>query len=196
MLYYKAYKHYEKLNVQIQGQFFPEMISMCYAATTILYTLGNIINRIFSVNIRLRNIIVATWKDGIKMQYSLIKYIPTKKEYKNMIKEYVLKVQQYEPTFKGPNISFVGGCYIATSVYGSYDCPEVWTLRRYRDNELASSWYGRLFIRCYYSVSPTLVKLFGNKKWFNTYCMVKLNRIVRKLQSKGFENTPYDDKLF
>lgn len=25
------------------------------------------------------------------------------------------------------------GCYVATCVYGSYDCPEVWTLRRFRD---------------------------------------------------------------
>lgn len=25
------------------------------------------------------------------------------------------------------------GCYIATSVYGSYDCPEVWNLRCFRD---------------------------------------------------------------
>ena len=25
------------------------------------------------------------------------------------------------------------GCYIATCVYGSYDCPQVWILRRYRD---------------------------------------------------------------
>jgi len=28
------------------------------------------------------------------------------------------------------------GCYIATAVYGSYNCPEVWTLRRYRDIKL------------------------------------------------------------
>ena len=26
-----------------------------------------------------------------------------------------------------------GACYVATAVYGSYDCPEVWTLRRFRD---------------------------------------------------------------
>ena len=26
-----------------------------------------------------------------------------------------------------------GPCYVATAVYGSYDCPEVWTLRRFRD---------------------------------------------------------------
>ena len=27
------------------------------------------------------------------------------------------------------------GCYIATCVYGSYDCPQVLTLRRFRDYE-------------------------------------------------------------
>ena len=47
------------------------------------------------------------------------------------------------------------GCYIATAVYGSYDCPEVWTLRRYRDNELAKTWYGRAFIHSCYAISPT-----------------------------------------
>ena len=40
-----------------------------------------------------------------------------------------------------------GGCYVATAVYGSYDCPQVWTLRRYRDYTLAETWYGRAFIR-------------------------------------------------
>ena len=39
-----------------------------------------------------------------------------------------------------------GGCYVATAVYGSYDCPQVWTLRRFRDYTLAGSWYGRTFI--------------------------------------------------
>ena len=28
------------------------------------------------------------------------------------------------------------GCYVATCVYGSYDCPEVWILRRFRDESL------------------------------------------------------------
>ena len=41
------------------------------------------------------------------------------------------------------------GCYVATAVYGSYDCPQVWTLRRFRDHTLAASWYGRAFIRAY-----------------------------------------------
>ncbi|MBE6567884.1 MAG: hypothetical protein E7657_04415 [Ruminococcaceae bacterium] len=87
-----------------------------------------------------------------------------------------------------------GGCYVATCVYGSYDCPEVWTLRRYRDDTLGASWYGRLFVRVYYAVSPTLVKWFGETRWFKRLWRGKLDRMVKKLQDKGVESTPYKDK--
>lgn len=85
------------------------------------------------------------------------------------------------------------GCYIATCVYGSYDCPQVWTLRRYRDNDLGKTWYGRLFIKIYYAISPKIVKLFGKTKWFKKICQGKLDKIVNKLQNKGYESTPYQD---
>lgn len=84
-----------------------------------------------------------------------------------------------------------GGCYVATAVYGSYDCPEVWTLRRYRDYELAETWHGRLFIKAYYAISPTIVKWFGDTAWFKKMWKGKLDRMVSNLQQKGFENTPY-----
>ena len=87
-----------------------------------------------------------------------------------------------------------GGCYVATAVYGSYDCPEVWTLRRYRDNQLAKTWYGRLFIHTYYAISPTLVKWFGDTQWFKNMWKPKLDKMVDKLQKEGVENTPYQDK--
>ena len=86
------------------------------------------------------------------------------------------------------------GCYVATCVYGSYDCPQVWTLRRYRDDTLGATWYGRAFIRTYYAISPTLVKWFGNTKWFKKLWKGKLDRMVAKLQSNGVEDTPYEDK--
>lgn len=89
-----------------------------------------------------------------------------------------------------------GGCYIATAVYGSYDCPEVWTLRRFRDYSLAESWYGRLFIRIYYAVSPTLVKWFGKATWFKRIWKDKLDNMVQRLQNEGYENTPYNDKIW
>ncbi len=86
------------------------------------------------------------------------------------------------------------GCYIATAVYGSYDCPEVWTLRRYRDNILAETWYGRLFIKTYYVISPTLVKWYGNTDWFKKMWKGKLDRMVADLQAEGVESTPYKDR--
>ena len=39
------------------------------------------------------------------------------------------------------------GCYIATCVYGSYDCPQVRTLRRFRDEVLKQSAPGRAFVK-------------------------------------------------
>ena len=86
------------------------------------------------------------------------------------------------------------GCYVATAVYGSYDCPQVWTLRRYRDYTLAETWYGRAFIKTYYAISPTLVKWFGHTDWFKNMWKGKLDRMVAKLQANGIESTPYKDR--
>lgn len=87
-----------------------------------------------------------------------------------------------------------GGCYVATCVYGSYDCPQVWTLRRYRDNVLAATLYGRAFIRTYYAISPTLVRWFGHTAWFKRTWQKRLDRMVSRLQAKGVESTPYEDR--
>lgn len=87
-----------------------------------------------------------------------------------------------------------GGCYVATAVYGSYDCPQVWTLRRYRDDTLAKTWYGRAFICLYYAISPSLVKWFGSTDWFRNMWKPKLDRMVSNLNSDGVEDTPYEDK--
>lgn len=86
-----------------------------------------------------------------------------------------------------------GGCYIATAIYGSYDCPEVWTLRRFRDLKLAESVFGRAFIKLYYSTSPTLVKWFGKTLFFKKTFKPILDKLVYVLQHEGFESTPYKD---
>lgn len=86
-----------------------------------------------------------------------------------------------------------GGCYVATCVYGSYDCPEVWVLRRYRDNVLADTWYGRAFIRFYYWAGPKAVKWFGKTAWFHRMFKGPIDSMVEKLKSRGFADTPYRD---
>ena len=86
------------------------------------------------------------------------------------------------------------GCYIATAVYGSYDCPEVWTLRRFRDEYLKGSVFGRLFVRFYYAVSPGLVRRVGGRDFFRKPVKRVLDQFVIHLKNKGFKDTPYDDR--
>jgi hypothetical protein len=105
------------------------------------------------------------------------------------------EIRTVDPSYQTPTVTTTssGGCYVATAVYGSYDCPQVWTLRRYRDFTLARSWYGRLFVRTYYAISPTLVKWFGNTEWFKNLWRPTLDKMVKKLQAQGVENDPYED---
>ena len=106
------------------------------------------------------------------------------------------KIFPADISFSVPEGVSTGGCYVATAVYGSYDCPQVWTLRRYRDNVLAESWYGRAFIKTYYAISPTLVKWFGETKWFKNLWRNKLDRMVNDLQAKGISSLASDDKIW
>ncbi len=99
---------------------------------------------------------------------------------------------QYQPSYS-PRKKSSNGCYVATCVYGSYDCPEVWTLRRFRDKKLASKWYGRAFIKIYYLLSPVAVKLFGKFKWFHCMFKPRLDKLVSRLNMQGIDNTPYED---
>lgn len=103
------------------------------------------------------------------------------------------EIKDKDTSYTPPTVQ-TGGCYVATAVYGSYDCPEVWTLRRFRDNTLAETWYGRAFIRTYYAISPTLVKWFGETAWFKNMWKPTLDRMVERLNGEGVENTPYNDR--
>ena len=51
-----------------------------------------------------------------------------------------------------------GACFIATAAFGSPLAPDVQVLRRYRDERLSRSATGRLFIRCYYRLSPPVAR--------------------------------------
>lgn len=114
--------------------------------------------------------------------------------YDNMCKKIKELDPDYVPAEINRTMEIKGGCYIATCVYGSYDCPQVWTLRRFRDYTLDETWYGRLFIKCYYAVSPTLVKLFGNYEWFKKPWKKFLDNAVEHLKSDGYADTKYHDK--
>ncbi|MCL2156676.1 MAG: hypothetical protein FWH54_01500 [Methanobrevibacter sp.] len=93
------------------------------------------------------------------------------------------------------NLNQKNGCYIATSIYDSYDCPEVWTLRRFRDQKLSKTILGKTFIKLYYSISPTIVEYFGKNKYFNNLFKLILDNFISYLHKNGIKSTYYVDKL-
>lgn len=92
------------------------------------------------------------------------------------------------------NVNKKDGCYVATCVYGSYDCPQVWVLRRFRDEYLAKNWFGRAFISTYYAISPTIVRIFGDLSIFKNFWKMVLDKWTNFLRKRGYSDTPYQDK--
>ena len=133
---------------------------------------------------------------GYVVEYTLTE---TAKQYRiDEIMEWHQSLKELNPDYVIPTrpsaSTSSGGCYIATAVYGSYDCPEVWTLRRFRDYTLAETAFGRAFIKVYYATSPTLVRWFGKSALFNKMWRTPLDKLVATLNTKGVQNTPYSDR--
>lgn len=167
-------------------------------AKEILYRLESLIEMHFGTSSPYSDIIISLLK--VEMTYTLSE---SQKKYSCVgdwdIQKIENRIKRLNPTYSAPikqstSAGSSGGCYIATAVYGSYDCPEVWTLRRFRDNTLAETWYGRTFIRTYYAISPTLVKWFGKTEWFKNMWKPILDQMVESLNRDGVDNTPYNDQ--
>lgn len=193
MLFSAANSHYEEIDTSIQDNFIQEYCDNASSSAQIMYTFGDQVENEFEG--RFSEFSIQGWKEAIDIHKQYIKYLQDKSGNINFINSYGDKIRKYDSSFVNPNVdTSTSSCYVATAVYGSYDCPEVWTLRRFRDFTLAETWYGRLFIKAYYATSPTLVKHFGNVILFKSCGKKMLNKMVAKLNNKGFDNTPYEDK--
>ncbi len=85
--------------------------------------------------------------------------------------------------FCGSTVKNFSGCYIATAIYDSYEAPEVYFFRHYRDTKLAKTNYGITLIKIYYLLSPTLARIIGNSKF--------LSAIVKKVLDKSISNESF-----
>lgn len=160
---------------------------------SLLLQFGDELEECFPDSEAAEELAVEAWKRGIGLKRSYLKKINAD------IQQRAAVVQERDPEYGQPEPAprvyqpDSGYCYIATAVYGSYDCPQVWTLRRYRDDTLAKTWYGRGFIRAYYAVSPILVRRFGKTAWFRRCWRSFLDPMVQRLQLQGVKCTPYRD---
>ena len=73
---------------------------------------------------------------------------------------------------------------MATAVYGSYEHPAVFVLRRYRDECLAGCRAGRTFIRIYYKVGPVLAPLVGQCEYMKGLCRCILDKVVCRIDQR------------
>lgn len=196
MLFNAAYSTYKDIDGSVRGQFSPEYMNHAFCAANLMLLWGDQLNDINKS--KYKDAIVALWSNGVDcMGLALQGALDSDSMagLKTMADVYENKLSELTPDYQKKNYSS-GPCYIATAVYGSYDCPEVWTLRRFRDYTLAETWYGRAFISTYYAISPTLVKWFGKSEIFKKICLMPLDKLVRKLQANGIESTPYKDRNF
>lgn len=75
------------------------------------------------------------------------------------------------------------GCYIATACYGNEFAPEVLYLKLFRDNVLAKNYFGRLFIKTYYLISPPIAEKLKNKEKINSFIRNRiLSKIVKRIK--------------
>jgi hypothetical protein len=188
-----AKEYYEDLDISIRDKYLQEYINNMAASADVMYAFGSIIITIWGDEVG--SFAVLAWKDGINIHKQFIKFLADKETALNVINDFTTKIQKYDSSYQTPIVDTSNGCYVATAVYGSYDCPEVWTLRRYRDYVLKRTWYGRGFIKVYYASSPFLVQWFGDACWFKHTLKPLLDRIVEKLQSVGVSSTHYNDDL-
>jgi hypothetical protein len=96
--------------------------------------------------------------------------------------DFIKKVENNQKIKENKTINNDGGaCYIATAVYGDYNCPQVMVLRSFRDNYLLNYKFGKVFVDYYYQHSPNLVRKFNKYKILNSIIKCSLDNFVRNI---------------
>lgn len=193
MFFSAAKNHYEGIDLSIRHKYTQDYVDNASYSAAIMYNFGDRLISILEDEDKYGAIAALAWQKGIEIHKEYIEFLQNKDANIKIIEDYVKRIQKFDPEYKKPEIN-TGGCYVATSIYGSYDCPQVWTLRRFRDDTLDASWFGRGFIKTYYAISPTLVKWFGGSAIFKGVFTPILDKLVKSLKDKGVSDKPYNDK--
>jgi hypothetical protein len=183
MLFNGAASHYDGIDSQIRNNYLQEYINNAFASFNTLYYLGDILGIYLGDKKYVSDLAVLAWKSGISFHNRIINLLADKEGNKKTIALYEDKIKKYDSSYQAPAVPTNSGCYVATAVYGSYNCPQVLVLRHYRDSVLAETWYGRAFIQSYYAISPTIVKWFGKTEWFNRIFRNLLDNFIEKLKN-------------
>ena len=77
------------------------------------------------------------------------------------------------------------GCFIATATLGDYNHPVVLDLRKFRDDYLLKNIIGKIFVKIYYNLSPSLSKFISKYKLLRILSLnlliTPLHRLIKKI---------------
>jgi len=159
-------------NLEKAVDFFNEILTIkpnCHEAWWGLYTCNAAFDKYYNYEDKYGKkgpLTKAEIMNGTLQKYALraIEYAPKDiaVRYRGDIRESLDYVESVKRGDYDKQIKKKRGCYIATAVYGSYVCDEVFALRRFRDEHLEKNLFGRGLIRFYYFVSPCLANKIGN----------------------------------
>lgn len=197
---------YLDTDIEYRMDYYDDFSDRVLSATFVCYTFGDVLEDKYQG--KYGTLSAESWKEGIEVFQTYTRQLSSLTAIsgiQKLIDERGVLIKKYDPSYVTPSINksssvssstdaSSSGCYVATAVYGSYNCPQVWTLRRFRDNILDATWYGRAFIKIYYAISPTLVKWCGETSWFRRLWRKPLDKLVASLRNKGVVDTPYIDK--
>jgi tetratricopeptide (TPR) repeat protein len=74
-------------------------------------------------------------------------------------------------------------CFIATAAYHSPMANDVVFLRSWRDEKLLTSFYGRLFVKFYYFVSPPIAKFISHSEHRKSYVRIIIKFVIKRINA-------------
>jgi len=76
------------------------------------------------------------------------------------------------------------GCFIATASYGTPFAKEIDVLRQWRDKSLMTNLFGKVFVKFYYVVSPTIAHFISKSEKLKEVVRSVLNPFVKHLKNQ------------
>jgi tetratricopeptide (TPR) repeat protein len=98
------------------------------------------------------------------------------KEIMSIREELLETARNIDPEFKPEKVetgggTSSGGCYIATATVGYEQHPILFTLRRFRDEQLLTNPLGRAFVSAYYATAPYLARVIERSELLRSLSM-------------------------
>lgn len=110
---------------------------------------------------------------------SIITAFPMSPEARDIVSKVNLMITQAERNMQGSK----SGCFIATFAFEDYNASEVLFLRYYRDSIIRNKFWGFAFIRIYYNISPSVVKILNHVPFARVIFKIFFKQLVKFLKS-------------